>query len=773
MNLKISFAIFLLSAGCSQAQETSVVPGGKGSYASFPPNPSKEVQNVLSRPLYVTEEAINQKRALPTNGWWTNLLVDKFSGQLWSFPHQIRANENGIEFFYPVKWNDEGRDPISDYPLKISGLDFKPQDARAKNWGDWTLTFRQAQSPEKYWDITLGRGMPYVWIECKNAAPIIQSGNDAKFFDVKNQAVQFPFSGEAIGLDYAGRKYGIFAPDNTRFSLNGDKLNTEFTGEKTYLVIAPLPSANDLAAFHQHAYAIPRDSKMNWLYQPEKAQVTTGWHLTTEPLKGTEKRLIQGWLPHHWRDTIHNLKFNSLQYRTPRGAMKTAIGTDFRVIYSFNGIPPMLPAPEKTGLPHDFDATRMKDYLTRYATRKEYGEDTYWGGKHLLQMAQYMMAARALNDPSFETLRNNLKAALTDWFSYAPGEKAHYFARYPKWKALVGFNTSYGSEAFNDHHFHYGYFTTASALLGLVDPQWLKDYGPMARLVAKEYASFERDEEFPHLRTFDVWEGHSWAGGFSSPTGNNQESSSEAVQSWAGIFLLGQALGDDKMTAAGAMGYAMETRAIMEYWFNIHGDNFSSNYKQPIVGMVWSGGQLFGTYFSGDPAWVYAIQWLPMSPALDYLNRDPIWAKKSFETMLKLRKEKEGKAEIEDLGPALGNVVLAYQGQFDSDNVAAKLDELWEKNSPIARDNDTPGLTYYGTHSRRNLGEIQWNYHLDLPLSRVYFNPRRKIWSYVVYNPADKVQKVTVYKDSTPIGFVDAAPHKLTMAHQLKPLTAK
>ena len=242
--------------------------------------------------------------------------------------------------------------------------------------------------------------------------------------------------------------------------------------------------------------------------------------------------------------------------------MKCAVGTDFRLIYSFNGVPPMLPAPQKTGLPNDFDAARMKDYLARYATKDKYGDDTYWGGKSLLQLAQYMMAAQAMNDPSFDKLRALLKTALTDWFTYTPGEKAHYFARYPKWKALVGFNTSYGSEAFNDHHFHYGYFTTASALLGMVDPQWLKDYGPMARLVAKEYANYERDEEFPQLRTFDVWEGHSWAGGFSSPTGNNQESSSEAVQSWAGIFWLGQALGDDKMTATGAMGYAMETRAI-------------------------------------------------------------------------------------------------------------------------------------------------------------------------------------------------------------------
>ena len=273
---KFSLAIFLLCVGCAQAQE--IVPVGKGSYASTPPEPSKEVKAVLERPLYVMDD----KRALPTNGWWTNLLVEPFGGQLWAFPHQIKANDNGIEFAYPVKWNDEGRDPISDYPLKISGDSFKPKDARAKNWGDWTLTFRQAENADKYWDVTIGRGIPYVWLECKNVAPIIQSANDAKFFDAQNKEIRFPFSGDAIGLEYAGRKYGIFAPDNTLFLLNADKLSMQFADDKSFLVVCPLPAAGNLAAFGQYAYAIPRDSKMNWIYQPEKAQVTTGWHLTTE-----------------------------------------------------------------------------------------------------------------------------------------------------------------------------------------------------------------------------------------------------------------------------------------------------------------------------------------------------------------------------------------------------------------------------------------------------------------------------------------------------------
>ena len=764
-------AIPILLAACSfvagtAADEAVVVPLGKGSFASAPPNPSKDVLKTLTRPLYTLDE----KRAMPTNQWWTNLLVDKYAGQLWAFPHQVKANEQGLELCYPVKWAGEGRDPVSDSPIGIRGADFKPADARAKSWGDWTLTFRMAESDSRYWDVTLGRGLPYLWLETHGVPPVLQLGNGATFFDRNGATLTLPQTGDAIGITYGGRSYGIFAPDATRFRLDNGKVVVEFAGPKTYLTICLLPAAKDLAAFYPYAFAIPRDSKLSWSYQPEKGQVATAWHLTTEALKGTEKRLIQGFLPHHWRDTTNDLKFDNLQFRTPRGTMKCAPGSDFRIDFAFGGLVPTLSAPAKTGLPHDYDEARMRDYLARYATKDKYGDDTYWGGKSLLQMAQYMMIARELRDPSFTKLRDNLRVALTDWFTYTPGEKAHYFARYARWKALVGFNPSYGSEAFNDHHFHYGYFTTSAALLGMVDPQFLKDYGPMAKLVARDYANWQRDEEFPFLRTFDVWEGHSWAGGFSSPTGNNQESSSEAVASWAGLFWLGEALGDKDMAATGAMGYAMETRAVMEYWFNIHGDNFSESYKKPIVGMVWSGGQMFGTYFSGDPAWVYAIQWLPMSPALAYLTRDPAWARKSFDTMLAAQAEHTHKEGIQPMGPALGNVVLGYQQQCDPDGAAKLMDELWDKKDPIAHDNDTPGLTYFQTHANRTLGAIQWNCRMNLPLSRVYFNASNKTWTVLVFNPTSQAQTATVFKDGVPLGALAAAPGVLTVAHQLTPV---
>ncbi len=38
-------------------------------------------------------------------------------------------------------------------------------------------------------------------------------------------------------------------------------------------------------------------------------------------------------------------------------------------------------------------------------------------------------------------------------------------------------------------------------------------------------------------------------------------------------------------------------------------------------------GQAFATYFSGDPGWIYGIQWLPVSPLLEYLTFDTEFAR--------------------------------------------------------------------------------------------------------------------------------------------------
>lgn len=212
-------------------------------------------------------------------------------------------------------------------------------------------------------------------------------------------------------------------------------------------------------------------------------------------------------------------------------------------------------------------------HRTNVAEFGGFGGDTYWGGKGLIQMALNMTFAKEMGfDDLYLTSREKLKGALTDWLTYKPGEERYFYSYYPRWGGMLGFDVSYDSDAFNDHHFHYGYILYASALMCLEDQDFARDYGELLTMIAKDYANYDRtDTRFPYLRTLNPWYGHSFAGGLGdagNDNGNGQESSSEAMQGWGGVYLLGVALGDKDMRDAGIFGWLTESRGTAEYWFD-------------------------------------------------------------------------------------------------------------------------------------------------------------------------------------------------------------
>lgn len=533
---------------------------------------------------------------------------------------------------------------------------FVPESANALRWGDWNVSWRmQHTGGSQYVDATAARGTPYTWFEYSNMSPRITLQPGATITDSTGEALAFPARTDRFQVTQDGRTFGIHAAEGSSFTRHGDVIAAELAAD--YLVVSAVPeSGASLDFMHEHAFAVPRNTTMTYDYSAEKGAVTENWAIDTHLLQGTSHDTIQGWLPHQWRETTNNLDYEDFTYESPRGQVKTTVGHGgWTMDYRFTGLTPFAPAPEELGKSSDYDLDRMNAHLDSYATITGYGGDTYWGGKDLQQFASYMQMAKQVgNEDAYAKLRASLTTALTDWYTYTPGEKERFFARYDTWEALVGFSDSYGSFEFTDHHFHYGYFTLATALLAFEDPEWARQFGPMATLVAKEYANWDRaDESYPYLRTFDTWEGHSYAGGYSSPGGNNQESSSEAIQSWAGLYLLGTALGNAEMQATGAMGYVTERAAVQEYYLDQNGNPdathnpnavgatgpgvFPDSYKHTTTGILFDSGQAYATYFSGDPAWIYGIQWMPTAPWLNYLGWDPAFSRSLLHDMFAAR----------------------------------------------------------------------------------------------------------------------------------------
>ncbi len=904
------------------------VPVGRGSYASVPPASEGEgPQRMLTQEVF----AVSRDRPIPTNDWWTDLLISAYCGDLWAYPFVVSSDAQGVHIGYPREWKSDGgsmelgrrlhigghvvplhnpaetlladfdgpafppgwtaqgeafgkgpadgriggQSPVSGFlgsglvnsmhdgdqttgrlvspvfpiarrymhfmvgggnhpgracvnllvdgkptrsetgensetlrwrtwdladvrgrnarveivdetsggwghiladqfilsdqlePPTGAGNVFAPKDARALRWGDWTLTFRLAQSARQYVDVTLGRGLPYVWLEFTSVEPRLTLDENAALFDRAGRPLQTPAEVNEFGIEQDGAPFGVFITPGSRIERKGNTLAISPGRGPAIAVVVALPNKTSLAAFAPSAFSVPRDSRMEWTYDAVGARVNTRWTLETVRLDGgAPTGLWQGWLPHHLRRTEHALKLQGPAYATPRGALRLAFGTSFDIAFPFRGFAPWLPAPSGPG----FDRERMTNYIRKFAERKTYGGDTYWGGKDLALAGQYILMADELGLAGERAkITDYLRRALTDWFTYTPGETEHYFAAYPNWPALVGFNESYWSYQFTDNHFHYGYFTLASALLGASDPSFLAGYGGMARRVASQYAHWDRsDPSFPFLRTFDIWGGHSYAGGFSSPGGNNQESTSEAMQSWAGLFLLGQALDDEGMTAAAAMGYAMESQAIAEYWFDRFGENFPTNYPHSMAGILFDGGQAYATYFSGDPAWVHGIQWLPIGPHLDYLVEDPAWGREELRRTLRERKLKEGDDSVKSMGAALGNVVLGYAALADPDWAITQLDELWNANDPVAHNDDVAGISYYLAAAMQRLGARRWDLHTVPPTGAVYEQNTGTLTA-VAWNPRPWPRLVRVFGPAGERGSFVARPSGLTASAKLQP----
>lgn len=775
MKRKILLLIYIGFALSLFAQKP--IPVGKGSYAEYTPlYKSKTAEHhgdqsrlMEARTLYITEQ--NKELPVPTNDWWTDLIVERYSGNLWAYPQVVNAEEYGIYIAYPKKWTPDGREMKWDTQLEILGKKFNPVSAAANQWHDWGFDFLMKDN-EKEMLVTLAHGIPFTWIESKNVVPQLRCKN-ARLLDETGQEIQLPFTGSRFVIQMGNDAYGIYAPDGTLFEMKNGLIEVLFTGESQYLSVAVLPSANDLAAYAGYAYTIPRKTEVVWNYDETSGEISTWWNLLTENLKGeNNKDVLQGFIPHHYKNSQYDFEFTPYEYVTPRGKMKMSAGRSFSIIYKFNGILPYYATPiENFDIKNPYQKERMKHIISEYANKGGFGGDTYWGGKGLIQMALYMTFAHEIGETAlFEKCKARLKDVLENWLTYTPGENSYFFARYQRWGAMVGYDTSYDSDTFNDHHFHYGYFTYASGVLALFDEDFKKNYGEMATHLAKDYANWDKDDtQYPFLRTMDPWAGHSYAGGLGGWNGNGQESSSEAMQGWGGVYLLGVATNNKAMRDAGIFGWTLEARGIAEYWYDRDRENIDYTiYDRPYNSNLTSQGIGWWTWFSGDPVWMHGIQWMPISPCLKYLYEDLDFARWDYTQMWNTKEIGSWTTELGlptslSYDAGIGNVVLSYLQIFEPDSAASVLDRMWEAQMPIVKDPDTGGISYYITHSNRSYGNICWDVHADMPTATTYRHPVTGRYTYMVYNPESAEKTVRFYRDGSLITAFKAPANKMTV----------
>jgi endo-1,3(4)-beta-glucanase len=250
--------------------------------------------------------------------------------------------------------------------------------------------------------------------------------------------------------------------------------------------------------------------------------------------------------------------------------------------------------------------------------------DTYFGGKWLYRQAQLLdLADQVGADQAAATAQTRLVQALSQWTQVggcrSRGDRC--FVYDPRWHGVVGQTPSFGSDEFNDHHFHYGYFLYAAGVLATHDPSVVGRLRPVMDLLAADIAGGRDTGITPRLRVFDVYAGHSWASGTSPfADGNNQESSSEAVNAWAGLSLWASATKNKRLGLEAAWLLSSEASSARRDWTE---PAVPSGFDHHVFGINWGGKRDYATWFSPAPSAILGIQLIPMSPSSSYLAGDP------------------------------------------------------------------------------------------------------------------------------------------------------
>lgn len=734
--------------------------------------------------------------------------------------------------------------------IRLTASNFTATNTKVGKHSDWLCDFRMEESPNRYIDCTMGSGLPYIWVQPHNTTcAIVFSGTapttTISNFDANGTKIILtgPRTNTMLGFQHsistpsATTYYALFAPTGTIFRTSGRTNKITLPPGSQYFVIAALPDRQSatITAFMTHAFAKPVDSQFTYNYSPSAGKVSAQWTITTSPLQGTENRVIQGLLPIHYSLPEGAGGFNGFEYVTARGTMKCITGNSFSAQYPFTGIIPVLPAPqENASLPNPYS----KALFTNFAKGRWYGmqpsnqegidrrrgglyfdtavfyphndssfsttlvdnANTYGKGVEAFGWSQLMMSAKQYPEirPRFQFISNYLRAGMADWLTYTPGEKSAFFARFPIWSGLAGFGTTFDTGYYQDIHFHHGYYLSTGAYLGLIDSTFLSQYGLMLKLVAKHFANWNRaDSDFPYFRSFDLWNGHTFATAPGwSPLGNNQESLSECLNAWTGIFFLGELMGDTAMRDAGAMGYAIESAAAKLYWYDktatTHPSQFRNTYKMSSI--VWSSGITYTTWFGRDPEFMHGIQWWPTYTMSYFHVDDPVYAQAEWDEFWSRQTAQPGGSALYGRpmynGTLIGGMVTGYHfrpwyhyilrhySMINPDNAAAIFDywmtqQQWTgaafNSVPVDWLNFFPGqsaITYYWIHANRHLGKKDFTVWSDPPTSATFV--RNGTNTFCAYNMGSTPRTFIFYKNGSYLGSLDnVRPFSMTNSRVL------
>ncbi|UJR80756.1 glycosyl hydrolase [Sandaracinus amylolyticus] len=585
---------------------------------------------------------------LPTHRSWSSVGWDfrnafPHSNNLYMHPISARAERDGlgVRHLPAPSVTPDGRfyEHILPIPAQLDALRIGVQgldapDTRLADHSDWTFTARWSDGTREL-RATLGSGLPFAYFRVRGGAARVSI--NAAFRAGARIVLR---EGPRLVIEIEGVRYAIFAPSGATWRDGAEGELLADLGGRDHLSLAVLPDHNDdtLEFYTEHAYAFVDDTRVRWAYDEARGEVRVRYeaHATAvEP--GASDVPLMALMPHHARHS--DARLADLYYASPRGRLQVLEANAFETRVPFRGVLPALPLADRA---HD---ARLRTLLREVDLNAAYPAPSYATGKLLGKYAELLVVAEQLGETEIrDRLLARLRQGLEQWLS--PNDGGPSRLRYlDAWSTIVPEPADFGAATeLNDHHFHWGYLLHAAALVALHDPAWAEAWaGSLLWLVRDATSPLRDDPMFPFLRTFDPWEGHSWASGHAGfAHGNNQESSSESMHYSSSLILFGEATGNRTLRDLGVYLYAVEATSIAEYWLDVHDDVFPESFQHPVVGIVWGAGGSYSTWWTAEPEAIHGINLLPFHGGSLYLGHHAAHLGRTLDHLVEMNGGPEG-----------------------------------------------------------------------------------------------------------------------------------
>lgn len=679
--------------------------------------------------IYRTPEMT--QRAAPTNQWYSSVMFTRWSNVLHANPLTFKATENGLEVGLPEKTvvPTERRDVEIHYPhradITIAPTAFKPEAALLAGHGDWSVDIDFAQGDHAM-RATILHGSPlgYVRLSRGNAQITLGAGAQAQVWTARPHV---------LVVRYPNRQFALYASQGATWSGSATAWQVKMPAAPGRLAVAALPNASDdtLATFERSAHLEVQDTRAEFSIDRERSEVVTTFTAKVRATGNTAAVPMLGLYPHHYHGNPALTQASKAGLSSIRGHIRLLQAPQFQTRYRYNGFVPYWPA-----LQNAEAKTELRNLINRDAPRArrmmlEIGYGPYWQGKGLQRIALLMgVAQREGMDDVRQRLLAMLQERAESWLS---GQSRRTYFHYD---AQLGTVVSYPEEYdavkdMNDHHFHYGYWIRAAAEIGFQDPAWAQPqrWGGMINELIKDIATTERGRsDFPYLRNFDPYEGHGWASGVGlSDDGNNQESSSESINAWAGLMLWGALHNRQDLVDLGTYLYTTEIQAINHYWFDIHGTTLPPEYQNSQVSIVFGGKLVHNTWWIDEPRQIHGINLLPFTPASTYLAHSPEFVKRSKEALereMAVYRSRGKRANPEDIWQDL---FAQHVALIDPEAGFAR----WDRWGSFEL-GDTRSRTYHWLQTLRERGPVDLSVSANTTFYAVFRKGNER--TYMVYN---------------------------------------